>query len=348
MKINNNLNSIVEPIFLSATFSQKKPSQWGYGRVDNPTRLSLEKELAILEKAKHGLAFSSGSAAVAALFLIFKSGDHILCHEELYEGTMRQLEKVFKKFGLVFDLVNFSDLKKVQQSINKKTKLLFFENITNPTLKVINVKEIAGIAKKNKIKVAVDNTICTPIFQKPLCLGADIVIHSLTKFINGHHDVIAGAIMLNNEKIFKQLKFFQHTIGAVPSPFDCFLMGRGIKTLSLRMKRYKESAEQVSWFLNKHKQVKKISFPGVSGLVSFWLKGDNIETKRFLGRLKHIKIAHSFGGVESTILHPSSMMTFSFSEKKMKELGIANSLLRLSVGLEEIDLIIKDLDQALN
>lgn len=348
MRINKNLDSVIEPIFLSTTFSQKKPSQWGYGRIDNPTRLSLEKELAILEKAKHSLAFSSGSAAIATLLSTFNTGDHILCHEELYEGTLRQLEKIFKKFGLVFDLVNFSDLKEIQQSINQKTKLLFFENITNPTLKVINVKEIVGIAKKNKIKVAVDNTICTPVFQNPLCLGADIVIHSLTKFINGHHDVMAGAIMVNDGELFRQLKFFQHTIGAVPSPFGCFLVGRGIKTLKLRMKQHKKNAQKISLFLKKHKQIKKISFPNTSGLVSFWLKGDRQKIKSFLSRLKLIKIAHSFGGVESTILHPSSMMTFSFSEKKMKEMEITKNLLRLSVGLEKIDSIITDLDQALN
>jgi len=348
MKINHNLDSVIEPIFLSTTFSQKKPSQWGYSRVDNPTRLNLEKELAILEKAKHSLAFSSGSAAITTLLSTFKSGDHILCHEELYEGTLRQLEKVFKKFGLVFDLVNFFDVNKVQQSINQKTKLLLFENITNPTLKVIDIKKIVSLAKKNRIKVAVDNTICTPIFQNPLCLGVDIVIHSLTKFINGHHDVTAGAIMLNNKKLFRQLKFFQHTIGAVPSPFDCFLVSRGIKTLMLRMKQHQKNAQKISLFLKKQRQIKKVFFPNVSGLLSFWLKGNNKKVKRFLNRLKLIKIAHSFGGIESTILYPVSMMTFSFSKEKMKELGITNSLLRMSVGLEEVDSILNDLDQALN
>ena len=325
-------------IFLSTVTFQKTPNQWGYIRVDNPTRIALESELANLERAKHALAFSSGSSAIACLFMLLKKGDHILCHCEIYEGTHRLLEKIFKKMGVQFDLANFKNLKDIKRHIKKNTKLIFFENITNPNLDVIDISKICEITKENNILVAVDNTICTPVFEKPLLKGADIVIHSLTKFIGGHHNVLGGAIMLNNSKIFKELRFIQQTVGFVLSPTDCFLVNRGMKTLETRMKKQTENASQVFGFLKTNKNITKVSFPGISAVVSFTVDS-KIKPKIFLKKLKVIKIAQSFGAVESTILHPASMMILATCAD--------NNFFRLSVGLEKSKALIADLKEAL-
>lgn len=345
--IDKNLKPINLPIFLSATFSQKTPSQWGYSRIDNPTRLYLEEELARLEKARFSLVFSSGSAAIATILSMFSKGDHIICHEEIYDGTLRLLEKVFKKFGVEFSLIDLSNKSRLKTTIKKNTKAVFLETITNPTLKTIDVEKNSKITKEKNIRIIVDNTIATPFFKNPLAEGADIVVHSLTKFISGHHDVTAGVIMFNDQKLFKELSFLQHTIGAVPSPFDCFLIKRGIETFELRMKRHKENADKIVNFLKKHKKISKVSYPNISGLISFWLKGSKKEVLKFLKLLKIIKIAHSFGGTKSTILHPVSMMTFSLKKSKREKIGIVENLVRLSVGLEDINLLINDLKRAL-
>jgi len=331
----NNLTPLISPIILSTTMSQLKPEGGGYSRVDNPTRLLLEKKLAKLEKVKFALAFSSGSAAIATILSTLKTGDQIICHQETYEGTLRLLKKVFTKFGIK---VKLTDIRKLK-SVDRQTKLIWFENITNPTLEIINVKKICQKLKQEKTLIVVDNTFTTPIFQNPLVEGADIVVHSLTKFIAGHHDVSAGAIMLNNKQIFKQLKFLQHTIGAVPSPFDCFLINRSLETLEIRMKQHQANAQKITNFLKTCNHILKVSFPGFSGIVSFWVKGNQQTTLKFLSRLKHIKIAHSLGGTISTILHPASMMTLS--------IPIDRNLVRLSVGLENSKIIINDLKQAL-
>ncbi len=338
MKVKKNIKPINSPVVLSTTFSQDVPSQWGYSRVDDPTRLALERELADLEKANHALAFSSGSSAIACLFMLLKAGDHILCHREIYEGTRRILDKILKKFGLEFDLIDLKKIDEVKNKIRPSTKMIFFENITNPNLDVINVKNITELAKKNNILVAVDNTICTPIFQKPLLEEADLVVHSLTKFISGHHDVLGGSIMTNNIDLFERLKFNQQTLGWVLSPFDCHLVSRGIKTLDIRMKKQTDSAFKIFNFLKNHKKIKKTNFPGVSGIISFTIGGKNT-AKMFLKRLKSIKIAQSFGGVESTILHPGSMMVLSSK--------IDDNFFRLSIGVEDPDLLINDLKEAL-
>jgi len=331
----SNLTPLISPIILSTTMAQKIPEQGGYSRVDNPTRLALEKELAKLEKAKFALAFSSGSAAITNILATLKAGDEVICHQEIYEGTLRLLTKVFSKFDVKLNLIDVNNLK----SVSKKTKLIWFENVTNPTLQIIDVKKICQKLKQKKLLV-VDNTFATPVFQNPLLLGADIVVHSLTKFISGHHDVTAGAIMLNEKNLFKELKFLQHTIGAVPSPFDCFLIQRSLETLNIRMKQHQFNAQKITNFLKFNSQITKVSFPGFSGLIAFWIKGNKQKTLNFLTKLKHIKICHSLGGTQSTIMHPASMMTLS--------LPINDCLVRLSVGLENHQIIINDLSQALS
>lgn len=348
MNVNKNLKPIVPPIILSTTFAQNRPAQEGYSRVDNPTRQVLENKLALLEEGKFALAFSSGSAATTTVLTSLKSGDHILCSQDVYEGTLRLLTKVFIKFNLKFNLVNMTKPANIEKSIKKNTKLIWLENLTNPLLKIIDIRKISKIAKRKGIKILVDNTFATPIFQKPLKLGADIVLHSLTKYIGGHHDVTAGAIILNDKKMFKKIKFLQHTIGAIPSPFDCFLILRGIKTLPLRMKKHQENAQKIVNFLKSHPQIEKVSFPGFSGIIAVWIKGDKKRIIRFLKKLKIIKIAHSLGGPETLVQHPVSMMTFSLPKSKIKKMGITDNLIRMSVGLEEIKFIIKDLNQALS
>ncbi|MDZ7586765.1 MAG: aminotransferase class I/II-fold pyridoxal phosphate-dependent enzyme [Patescibacteria group bacterium] len=331
-----NLKPLIAPIILSTTMAQKIPEQGGYSRVDNPTRLSLEKKLAKQEQAKFALAFSSGSAAIANILAILKSDDEVICHQEIYEGTLRLLIKVFSKFYVKVKLTDICKLK----SVSQKTRIIWLENVTNSTLQIIDVKKICQKLKQKNLLIVVDNTFATPVFQNPLFLGADVVVHSLTKFISGHHDVTAGAIMLNDKNLFKQLKFLQHTIGAVPSPFDCFLIERSLETLTLRMKKHQENAQKVTDFLKSNSHISKVSFPGFSGLVAFWIKGNKQPTLKFLAKLKHIKICHSLGGTQSTIMYPVSMMTLSTP--------IDNNLVRLSVGLENDRIIINDLRQALS
>jgi cystathionine gamma-lyase len=335
---------ISPPITLSTTMAQNSPGQGGYSRVDNPTRLLLERELAKLEKGRHALAFSSGSSAASTLLCLLKSNDHIICSQDIYEGTLRLLTHVFNKFNLEVSLVDFSNLDAVKSSIKPNTKLIWFENITNPTLKQINVKPISDLVKNKGILTLVDNTFATPVFCNPLSQGADIVLHSLTKFIGGHHDVTAGALIVNDVKLFNKLKFLQHTIGATPSPFDCFQLLQHLKTLSIRMNQHCKNAKRVSTFLESESNISRVSFPGISGIVSFWIK---TRPKQFINKLTHIKIAHSLGGTESTILQPTSMMTWSLSKSRLTKMGISNNLFRLSVGLENNQLIINDLKRAL-
>lgn len=344
----NKLKPIVKPIILSTTFIHKEPGQEGYSRVDNPGRIQLEQKLARLEKAKFCLTFSSGSAASTAVLALFKAGDHIISGREIYEGNIRLFQKVFEKFKLRFSFINsdnFEDLKWAFKK--KKTRLIWLENLTNPGLKLIDINSVSQTAQKKGALVLVDNTVSSPIFQNPLTQGADIVIHSLTKYVAGHHDLTAGAIMLNDKKLFKKLKFLQHTLGVVPSPFDCFLIERGIKTLNLRMGKHSENAKKIAGFLRSNSKIMKVSWPGFSGIINFWLNGDRKRTINFLKKLKMIKIAHSFGGTETTIMHPLSMMTFSFSNDQLEKMQITENLVRLSVGLEDADFLIIDLRTAL-
>lgn len=338
MKNKNNLIPINTPVFLSATFLQKKPSQWGYSRVDDPTRLALEKKLADVEKAKYALAFSSGSSAITSLLMLLKSGDHVLCHREIYEGTHRILDKIMKGFGVSFGMANFNDARELKNSMQPETRMVFFETITNPNLEVVDVARVVDTAKGKGVLIVVDNTIATPLFRNPLNEGADIVVHSLTKFISGSHDVTGGALMINDSQLFERLGFVQRTTGAILSPLSCHLVDRGIETLPLRMEKHQKNAVRIAQFLKDHPRVDKVSFPGMSGLVSFIL-AKGLRPKVFLKRLKKIGIAQSFGGTASTILHPGSMMTLANP--------VGASFFRLSVGTENIDELIGDLKAAL-
>jgi len=334
----NKLKPIIDPIILSTTFVHEVSGGNGYSRIDNPTRLDLEKKLAHLEKARFGLAFSSGSSAVFTVLALLKKGEHIICDQQVYEGTLRLLKIITNNFGIEFSLADLTDAKNVNKKLKNNTKMVLIESITNPKLNVINVKKISNLLKKRRIILAVDNTIATPISIQPLLQGADIVIHSLTKFISGHHDVTAGAVMTNNKKLFKKLEFLQQMIGCIPSPFDCFLIRRGIETLTFRMRVHQANALVVSNFLKHSKNIENILFPGMSGLISFNIKGNKNKTTVFLKKLKKVKIAHSFGGTVTTIMHPQTMMNLSTP---------VGNLLRLSVGLENPPIIINDIDKAL-
>lgn len=350
MKSGNSFGAIIPPIHLSAIFAQKSPGKhlgFEYSRIGNPTREELEKELAKLEKGKFALAFSSGTAAAATVLASLSAGDHILCSQDVYEGTFRLLQKVFKKFNVSFSFVDLSEVDNLKESIRPDTKLIWFENLTNPLLKVIDTQEVVKIAKKSKALILVDNTFATPIFKNPLWEGADVVLHSLTKFIGGHHDVTAGALIVNNMQLHERLHFLQHTIGATPSPFDCFLVSRGIKTLGIRMKQHKRNAETVSRFLKSCNKIEKVSFPGFSGMVSFWIKGGRREAVGFLEKLKHIKITQSLGGPDTIVQYPRSMITFSVSNRELDKIGITANLIRMSVGLENTSTILEDIKQAL-
>lgn len=336
--------SITAPIHLSTVFAMKNPSStkgFQYGRVGNPTRKLLEKTLADLHGCAFAAVFSSGSAAISSLFATLAKDDHVLCHEEVYEGTQRILEKIFKKFGLCFEFINMSDPENIKKRVTKKTKIIFLESPTNPLLTILDIKNISKIAHQKNIMVVIDNTIATPIFQKPVGLGADVIIESLTKAINGHTDALGGVIATNNKRLFNEVKFIQHTLGAILSPFECFLILRGLKTLVIRMKTQQKNAEDAIKFLKQQRKASNIKHMGF--LISFKFQGSQKEITNFLKSLRLITIGHSFGGVESLIQQPTTMMNLSSQQEKI----ISSNLLRLSIGLEDSSDIIDDLKQAL-
>ncbi|MFA5796972.1 MAG: cystathionine gamma-synthase [Candidatus Woesearchaeota archaeon] len=360
---------VVIPIHLSSTFARKevnKPTNgYEYSRSGNPTRNALEKRLAALEDAKFGLAFASGLAAETVIALtLLKSGDHVIAFDDLYGGTRRLFNKVFNQnFKVNFSYVDARNIENVKRAIKSKTKLIWLETPTNPLMKLCDVRAISEIAKKKKIIVVVDNTFMSPYFQKPLNLGADIVVHSTTKYLNGHSDSIGGAIMLSDKNMYNNLKFNQNATGAILSPFDSFLVLRGIKTLALRMEKHNEIAMKIAEFLNTHPKIKKVNYPGLKkhpqyelakqqmfgfgGMLSFEIKGNLKKAKRFLENLKIISLAESLGGVESLIEHPALMTHASIPKKEREKIGITDSLIRLSVGIEDTEDLIDDLQNAL-
>lgn len=360
---------VVMPIHLTSTFARKqieKPTGgYEYSRSGNPTRNALEKRLAELELAKFGLAFSSGLAATTTLLLtILTKGDSVVASDDLYGGSKRLFEKIFRNnFGIEFNYLDLTQPSNLKKSLHPETKLIWLESPTNPLLKVYNISEIAKIAKKNKTLLVVDNTFLSPYFQNPLKLGADIVLHSTTKYINGHCDSVGGAIMLNDEKLFARLKFNQNAVGAILSPFDSYLILRGIKTLGLRMERHQENAIKVSNFLESHQKIKKVYYPGLKthpqyalskkqmsgfgGMISFEIKGGLKPASTFLSKLNLFALAESLGGVESLIEHPALMTHASLSSEDRKKAGIKDGLIRASVGLEDVRDLIEDLKQAL-
>jgi len=358
--------AIMTPIFQTSTYVQESPGKhkgYDYSRTHNPTRTALEKNIASLEEGNYGLAFSSGMSAISAITQMLSAGDHIICSDDVYGGTFRLFDKVLKKFNLEFDFIDLTSLQSLERHIKNTTKLVWLESPSNPLLKLIDIELIACIAKKHNILVVVDNTFATPFFQKPLKLGADIVMHSTTKYLNGHSDVIGGALVMNDQELYTKLQFLQNAAGGVPGPFDCFLVLRGIKTLAIRMERHAENALKIAQFLESHPKVRKVIYPGLSshpqheiakkqmagfgGIITFFIKGGLEAARRFLERVKIFSLAESLGGVESLIEHPAIMTHASLPKEVREKIGISDELIRVSVGIEHVDDLISDLKQAL-
>ncbi len=358
---------VVVPIHLASTFARKKLDEptagYEYSRTGNVTRDALEKRLAALEGAQYALAFASGMAAEATLLLsILKQGDHVVAFDDLYGGTRRLFDSVLSKFGLRFTYVDARDSTNVERAINESTRLVWLETPTNPMMRLCDINEISNIAREKGLITVVDNTFMSPYFQSPLDLGADIVVHSTTKYLSGHSDVVGGAVVLSDTKTYDKIKFNQNAIGAVPSPFDCYLVLRGIKTLAVRMERHADNALKIAEFLQSHDKVRRVHYPGLDdhpqhdlamkqmkgfgGMISFELDGDLNYVKDFLSRLKIFIVAESLGGVESLIEHPALMTHASIPRKTRESLGITDSLIRVSVGIEDVDDLIEDLRNA--
>ena len=359
---------VVVPIHLSTTFARKKVDQptagYEYSRSGNPTRAALEKNLAELENGKFAFAFASGLAAMTNILLSLKKGDHVLSIDDVYGGSRRLFTKVFADLGLEFSFADFVNAQDLLPNLNTNTKLLWIESPTNPLMKIVDIASVAKIAQEKNILTVVDNTFASPYFQKPLDLGADIAIHSMTKYIGGHSDAVGGCVIVKNDKLAERLKFLQNAVGAILSPFDSYQILKGIKTLSLRMKKHEENAFKIVNFLNNQAKVKKIYYPGLqnhpnhqiakkqmsgfSGMLSFELKSDLASSVNFLESLKIISVAESLGVVESLIEHPASMTHASISAEDRAKIGLSDCLIRLSVGIEDADDLIADISQALN
>jgi cystathionine gamma-lyase len=358
------------PISLSTTYAQRAPGKpfgpYDYSRTGNPTRGNLERLIAGLENAKYSLIWSSGMAAISGIIHLLKTGDEVISIDDVYGGTQRYFRKISNPMhGVTFTFVNMDNLESFSKSLNEKTKMVWLESPTNPTLKTVDIVEIVRITKEfdPNILVVVDNTFMSPYNVKPLDLGADIVMESATKFIGGHSDIVMGITATNNKEIQDTLYFGHKSIGAVPSPFDCYLAIRGIKTLSIRVERQNENALQVAKFLEKHPMVEKVLYPGLEtsayhqiakrqqkgfgAVVSFYIKGGLEESEKFLKSLYVFTLAESLGSVESLAEHPALMTHFSVPAEKRKELGIEDGFIRLSIGIENIEDIIEDLDKAL-
>jgi len=349
-KPDSSTGAVIVPVFQTSTYQQEaigRHKGYEYSRTGNPTRTALEACLASLESAKYGLAFSSGVAATQAVFNLLKTGGHIISGDEVYGGTYRLLEKVMKKWGLEADYFDVDDISTIDKLVKPNTKMVWIETPTNPLLKIINISHMARFAKKHNLILAVDNTFASPYFQKPIELGADIVVHSTTKYLAGHSDVIGGAVLTSDARIYDELKFYQNAAGAVPGPWDSWLVLRGIKTLAVRMKEHNSNAAYLAKYLKSHKKVEKAYYPGFSGMISFELTGGLREVRRFLSKLKLFSLAESLGGVESLVCYPPKMTHASFSPQEREVRGIKDNLLRLSVGIENKEDLKNDLRQAL-
>jgi hypothetical protein len=359
--------AIMTPIFQTSTYVQEAPGVhkgYEYARSQNPTRTALEEALAVIEGGQFGLAFSSGVAATDAVIKLLKPGDEVICGNDMYGGTYRLFSKIFLKFGIVFHYVDMTDLKNVAAAVTPATRLIWAETPTNPLMNIADIKGLASIAKANNILLCVDNTFASPALQNPLSLGADIVMHSATKYLSGHSDVIQGALVINDKALRDELYFIQKSCGAVPGPMDCFLVLRGIKTLGIRMERHSLNGEKIAHFLKAHPAVKKVYWPGFSdhpgqdiaksqmlgfgGMISFELKNDTMEAARkVLSSTKLFSLAESLGGVESLINHPASMTHASIPREERIKNGLSDTLIRLSVGIEDAEDLIADLEQAM-
>ena len=358
--------AITTPIYQTSTFAQSAPGihkGYDYSRTDNPTRTALQEALASIESAQYGLAFSSGMGATTTILLLLKQGDHVISSRDVYGGTYRIFRRLFENFGLRFSFVETSDVRQIERAATRRTRLLWVESPTNPLLRITDIRAAAEVARRHGALCAVDNTFASPFFQQPLRLGADLVVHSTTKYIGGHADVVGGAVCLNDRAIYERLKFLQNAAGATPSPFDCFLTLRGIKTLALRMREQERNAIQIAAFLRDHPRVRRVYYPGLaehpghrvavaqmsgfSGMVSFEVKGGLAEARRALNRLKIFKIAESLGGVESLVELPAIMTHASIPKEQRKRAGLDDGLIRLSVGIEDVEDLLADLKRGL-
>ncbi|HLD99655.1 MAG TPA: cystathionine gamma-synthase [Bdellovibrionota bacterium] len=358
--------AVMTPIYQTSTYAQLSPGKhrgYEYSRTDNPTRTAYQACVAALEGGRHALAFSSGLATIDAILHTLANGDHVVCSDDVYGGTFRIFDKVFRNHGLEFSYVDLSDLKKTEAAFRPNTKLVWIETPTNPMLKVLDIAAISALARAKSAISAVDNTFMSPYFQKPLHLGADIVMHSITKYMNGHSDVIGGVLATNNTPLWERIKFFQNAVGAVPGPMDCFLVMRGLKTLHVRMERHAQNAMEIARFLEKHPQVERVIYPGLEshpqnalarkqmsgfgGMITFFIKGGVNEARTFLEKVRVFSLAESLGGVESLIEHPAIMTHASVPAETRKALGIHDNLIRISVGIEDIADLKADLAQAL-
>ncbi|MAO23462.1 MAG: cystathionine gamma-synthase [Phycisphaerae bacterium] len=359
--------AIMTPIYQTSTFVQQSPGkiigEYDYSRAANPTRAALEANIANLEGGKHGLCFASGVAATGAVIHLLSSGDKVLLGDDVYGGTNRLFNRVFAQLGIETVMVDMTDLDAVKEAIDERTKLIWLETPTNPTLKIADIKAVAEIAKANKVTLAVDNTFATPFLQNPLSLGADIVCHSTTKYIGGHSDSIGGVLVTNDPDLHQRLKFIQLSEGAVPGIMECFLLLRSTKTLHVRMQRHCENAAKIADHLNNHPKVEKVIYPGLEshpqhelakrqmcgfgGMITIYIKGGLEESRAMLEKTHLFACAESLGGVESLIEHPAIMTHASVPAEHRAKLGITDNLVRLSVGIEGVDDLIADLDQAL-
>tara|TARA_Y100000746_G_scaffold232333_1_gene248840 strand:- start:984 stop:2123 length:1140 start_codon:yes stop_codon:yes gene_type:complete len=359
-------NSVMTPIYQTSTYAQDSPGinkGFEYSRTHNPTRTALQNAFASLENAKYGVAFSSGLAAVDAIIKLLKPGDEVISTNDLYGGTYRLFTKIFEKYGVKFHFTSMHNLEDVKLLINQKTKIIWAETPTNPMINVFDISGLAEISKSNNLLFVVDNTFASPYLQNPLEMGADVVMHSATKYLAGHSDVVLGALMLNDEEVAEKLYFTQNASGAVPGPQDCFLTLRGIKTLHVRMQRHCENASKVAHFLNSNQIVEKVYWPGLEthfnhevakrqmrnfgGMLSFRIKGyTKDQTIKFLERLHLFTLAESLGGVESLCGHPATMTHASIPREEREKSGVTDSLIRLSVGIEDSDDLIEDLQNA--
>jgi cystathionine gamma-lyase len=358
---------VVVPIHLSTTFARQKvavpTAGYEYVRTQNPTRKALEVKLASLENAKYGLAFSCGLAAETTVLLaLLRPGDHLIAFDDLYGGTKRLFDKIFIHLGFEVSYVDASDPRRVAEAVKPATKLVWIETPSNPLLKASDIKAIANITRRQGLILAVDNTFLSPYFQKPLDLGADIVVHSSTKYIGGHSDVLGGVVMFNDDRFYERLQYHQNAIGAVLSPFDAYLTLRGVKTLALRMEQHRKNALEIAHYLEQHPKVSKVIYPGLKshpqyglfrlqttgsgGVLSFEIKGAVADAEHFLERLKIFALAESLGGVESLIELPSVMTHASVDREVREKIGITDTLIRMSVGVEDVKDLISDLEQA--
>jgi cystathionine gamma-lyase len=359
--------AIMTPIFQTSTYVQEAPAKhkgYAYARGANPTRNSLQKSLAALENGKFAICFSSGMGATDAVIKLLNPGDEVITSNDLYGGSYRMFKKVFEKYGIKFHFIDLTKTSNIEPLVNDKTKLFWLETPTNPLMNIVDIKTCVAIAKKKNILVAVDNTFASPYLQNPLDLGADIVMHSVTKYLGGHSDVIMGALVINDEKLYQELAFIQNSCGAVPGPQDSFLVLRGIKTLHLRMERHCLNGRKIAEYLKKHPKVGKVYWPGFTdhpnhdiakgqmrgfgGMLSFTLKDDSMDkASKLMTSVELFSLAESLGGVESLINHPASMTHASIPKEERLKAGLVDSLIRLSIGVEDHEDLIEDLEQAL-